>query len=115
MQYFTDLPIALVLVHMLGAVLITAFTARLIWSVRGPASELPLDSAAARRRQTARHVPGAASRPDVGAGQRPCVGTGMSALLVGCDRADVGSAVEVPPSAARATVPRTRRWSADPA
>jgi cytochrome c oxidase assembly protein subunit 15 len=46
-QYFTDLPIALVLVHMLGAVLITAFTARLVWSVRGPASEqLPLDSSA---------------------------------------------------------------------
>jgi cytochrome c oxidase assembly protein subunit 15 len=41
-QYFTDLPIALVLVHMVGAVLITAFTARLVWSVRGPASELPL-------------------------------------------------------------------------
>jgi cytochrome c oxidase assembly protein subunit 15 len=45
-QYFTDLPIALVLVHMLGAVLITAFTARLVWSVRGPASERPLDSPA---------------------------------------------------------------------
>ena len=45
-QYFTDLPIALVLAHMLGAVLITAFTARLVWSVRGPASELPLDSPA---------------------------------------------------------------------
>ena len=45
-QYFTDLPIALVLLHMLGAVLITAFTARLVWSVRGPASELPLDSPA---------------------------------------------------------------------
>jgi cytochrome c oxidase assembly protein subunit 15 len=44
-QYFTNLPIALVLVHMLGAVLITAFTARLLWSVRGPSSELPLDSA----------------------------------------------------------------------
>ena len=43
-QYFTDLPIALVLVHMLGAVLITAFTARLVWSVRGPASEIPLHS-----------------------------------------------------------------------
>src|SRR3954468_13265039 len=43
-QYFTDLPIALVLLHMLGAVLITAYTARLVWSVRGPASELPLDS-----------------------------------------------------------------------
>ncbi len=52
-QYFTDLPIALVLVHMLGAVLVTAFTARLVWSVRGPASERPLTSssepAAARR------------------------------------------------------------------
>ena len=37
-QYFTDLPIALVLVHMVGAVLITAFTARLVWSVRGARS-----------------------------------------------------------------------------
>jgi cytochrome c oxidase assembly protein subunit 15 len=45
-QYFTKLPIALVLVHMVGAVLITAFTARLLWSVRGPASELPLHSPA---------------------------------------------------------------------
>ena len=45
-QYFTDLPIALVLVHMLGAVLVTAFTARLVWSVRGPASDVPLDSPA---------------------------------------------------------------------
>ena len=45
-QYFTDLPIALVLVHMLGAVLITAYTARLVWSVRGPASDVPLDSPA---------------------------------------------------------------------
>ena len=45
-QYFTDLPIALVLLHMLGAVLITAFTARLVWSVRGPASDVPLDSPA---------------------------------------------------------------------
>jgi cytochrome c oxidase assembly protein subunit 15 len=45
-QYFTDLPIALVLLHMLGAVLITAYTARLVWSVRGPASELPLSSPA---------------------------------------------------------------------
>jgi heme a synthase len=43
-QYFTDLPIALVLLHMLGAVLVTAFTARLVWAVRGPASELPLDA-----------------------------------------------------------------------
>ncbi|SDN83640.1 heme A synthase [Geodermatophilus sp. DSM 45219] len=41
-QYFTDLPVALVLLHMLGAVLVTAFTARLVWSVRGPASEAPL-------------------------------------------------------------------------
>jgi cytochrome c oxidase assembly protein subunit 15 len=45
-QYFTDLPVALVLLHMLGAVLITAFTARLVWSVRGPASELPLTTTA---------------------------------------------------------------------
>jgi heme a synthase len=45
-QYFTNLPIVLVLVHMAGAVLITAFTARLLWSVRGPASELPLRSPA---------------------------------------------------------------------
>ncbi|WP_309229768.1 MULTISPECIES: COX15/CtaA family protein [unclassified Blastococcus] len=43
-QYFTELPIALVLAHMLGAVLITAYTARLVWSVRGPASDLPLDA-----------------------------------------------------------------------
>ncbi len=43
-QYFTDLPILLVLLHMLGAVLITACTARLVWSVRGPASELPLST-----------------------------------------------------------------------
>ena len=41
-QYFTDLPVALVLMHMLGAVLVTAFTARLVWSVRGPASDLPV-------------------------------------------------------------------------
>jgi heme a synthase len=45
-QYFTDLPVVLVLVHMLGAVLITACTARLVWSVRGPASELPITPAA---------------------------------------------------------------------
>jgi cytochrome c oxidase assembly protein subunit 15 len=43
-QYFTHLPAALVLLHMLGAVLITAATARLVWSVRGPASELPLEA-----------------------------------------------------------------------
>ncbi len=41
-QYFTDLPIVLVLLHMLGAVLIAAYTARLVWSVRGPASDVPL-------------------------------------------------------------------------
>jgi cytochrome c oxidase assembly protein subunit 15 len=45
-QYFTDLPIVLVLLHMLGAVLVTAYTARLVWSVRGPASDLPLASPA---------------------------------------------------------------------
>ena len=45
-QYFTDLPTVLVLVHMAGAVLITAYTARLVWAVRGPASELPLNSPA---------------------------------------------------------------------
>jgi heme a synthase len=45
-QYFTHLPVLLVLVHMLGAVLIVAYTARLLWSVRGPATELPLDAAA---------------------------------------------------------------------
>jgi cytochrome c oxidase assembly protein subunit 15 len=48
-QYFTDLPIALVLVHMAGAVLITAFTARLIWSVRGPANEVPFPSSPSGR------------------------------------------------------------------
>jgi cytochrome c oxidase assembly protein subunit 15 len=45
-QYFTHLPIVLVLVHMAGAVLITVYAARLLWSVRGPASELPLEDAA---------------------------------------------------------------------
>jgi heme a synthase len=45
-QYFSDLPIALVLVHMLGAVLIAAYTARLVWAVRGPATDLPLDTPA---------------------------------------------------------------------
>src|SRR3954468_9350871 len=45
-QYFTGLPIAVVLLHMLGAVLIPALTARLVWSVRGPSSELPIDSPA---------------------------------------------------------------------
>ena len=39
-QYFTGLPIAVVLLHMLGAALITVATARLVWSVRGPANEL---------------------------------------------------------------------------
>lgn len=46
-QYFAGLPVVLVLLHMLGAVLVTAFTARLAWSVRGPASEQPLDAAPA--------------------------------------------------------------------
>ena len=46
-QYFTDLPIALVLAHMLGAVLIAAFTARLVWAVRGPATDAPLTAATA--------------------------------------------------------------------
>jgi heme a synthase len=44
-QYFTHLPIALVLLHMLGAVLVTAAATRLVWSVRGPASDLPLEAA----------------------------------------------------------------------
>jgi cytochrome c oxidase assembly protein subunit 15 len=35
-QYFTGLPIAVVLLHMLGAALITVATARLVWSVHGP-------------------------------------------------------------------------------
>jgi cytochrome c oxidase assembly protein subunit 15 len=39
-QYFTGLPIAVVLLHMLGAALITVAVARLVWSVRGPANEL---------------------------------------------------------------------------
>ena len=43
-QYFTHLPVVLVLLHMLGAVLVTVFTARLVWSVRGPASEAPLSA-----------------------------------------------------------------------
>jgi cytochrome c oxidase assembly protein subunit 15 len=41
-QYFSDLPIVLVLLHMAGAVLITAFTARLVWAVRGPATDQPV-------------------------------------------------------------------------
>ena len=43
-QYFTHLPVLLVLLHMLGAVLITAYATRLVWAVRGPASEVPLDA-----------------------------------------------------------------------
>jgi cytochrome c oxidase assembly protein subunit 15 len=43
-QYFTHLPVVLVLLHMLGAVLVTVSTARLVWSVRGPASEAPLSA-----------------------------------------------------------------------
>ncbi len=45
-QYFTGLPVVLVLLHMLGAVLVTVATARLVWSVRGPASEQPLHAPA---------------------------------------------------------------------
>jgi heme a synthase len=45
-QYVTDLPIALVLLHMLGAVLIAAYTARLVWAVRGPATDLPVGASA---------------------------------------------------------------------
>ncbi len=56
-QYFTHLPALLVLLHMAGAVLITVYTARLLWSVRGPASELPLgDDTAVLRTAT---LPGA--------------------------------------------------------
>ncbi|MBM7808593.1 cytochrome c oxidase assembly protein subunit 15 [Geodermatophilus bullaregiensis] len=51
-QYFTGLPVVLVLLHMLGAVLVAVFTARLVWSVRGPASEQPLDTAAVRAAAT---------------------------------------------------------------
>ncbi len=51
-QYFTDLPILLVLLHMLGAVVIAAFTARLVWAVRGPASDVPLDAPAPRAAAT---------------------------------------------------------------
>ena len=43
-QYFTHLPAVLVLLHMAGAVLIVVYTARLLWSVRGPSSELPVDA-----------------------------------------------------------------------
>jgi cytochrome c oxidase assembly protein subunit 15 len=45
-QYATDLPVLLVLLHMLGAVLVTAFTARLVWAVRGPSTDLPLSAPA---------------------------------------------------------------------
>ena len=51
-QYFSDLPIALVLVHMLGAVLIAAYTARLVWAVRGPATDLPVSAASERAAAT---------------------------------------------------------------
>ena len=59
-QYFTHLPALLVLAHMAGAVLITVYTARLVWAVRGPASELPVDADAAVLRTAAR--PGAVPR-----------------------------------------------------
>jgi cytochrome c oxidase assembly protein subunit 15 len=44
-QYFTHLPVVLVLLHVLGAVLVTAAATRLVWAVRGPASDLPLEAA----------------------------------------------------------------------
>lgn len=44
-QYFTHLPVVLVLLHVLGAVLVTASATRLVWSVRGPASDRPLEAA----------------------------------------------------------------------
>jgi len=44
-QYFTHLPALLVLLHMAGAVLITVYATRLVWSVRGPSSELPVSAA----------------------------------------------------------------------
>jgi cytochrome c oxidase assembly protein subunit 15 len=44
-QYFTGLPIAVVLLHMLGAGLITVATARLVWSVRGPITSAPSGAA----------------------------------------------------------------------
>jgi heme a synthase len=44
-QYFTHLPVVLVLLHVLGAVLVTGAATRLVWSVRGPASDLPLEAA----------------------------------------------------------------------
>ncbi|MCZ2820812.1 COX15/CtaA family protein [Modestobacter sp. VKM Ac-2977] len=51
-QYFTGLPILLVLPHMAGAVLTTAFAARLVWSVRGPATELPVEASPERAAAT---------------------------------------------------------------
>ena len=45
MQYFTHLPVVLVLLHVLGAVLVAGFATRLVWSVRGPASDQPLEAA----------------------------------------------------------------------
>ena len=39
-------PVAQVLLHMAGAVLITAYTARLLWAVRGPRTEATLEPAA---------------------------------------------------------------------
>ncbi|MCZ2814397.1 COX15/CtaA family protein [Modestobacter sp. VKM Ac-2979] len=51
-QYFTGLPILLVLLHMAGAVLTTAYAARLVWSVRGPATELPVETSPERAAAT---------------------------------------------------------------
>jgi cytochrome c oxidase assembly protein subunit 15 len=59
-QYFTGLPIVLVLLHMAGAVLTAVYATRLVWSVRGPASELPVDDHTAVLRTAPR--PGAVPR-----------------------------------------------------
>ncbi|MCW2675027.1 MAG: cytochrome oxidase assembly protein [Modestobacter sp.] len=59
-QYFTHVPALLVLAHMAGAVLITVYAARLVWAVRGPASELSVDDHTAVLRTAPR--PGAVPR-----------------------------------------------------
>jgi cytochrome c oxidase assembly protein subunit 15 len=53
-QYFTHLPVVLVLLHMLGAVLITVAATRLVWSVRGPATDAPVDAGLAVPTRAAR-------------------------------------------------------------
>jgi cytochrome c oxidase assembly protein subunit 15 len=57
-QYFTHLPIVLVMVHMLGAGVLTVGTARLLWSVRGPASDQPLEIAEPPATAVRQGVPG---------------------------------------------------------